>query len=446
MKKKYLIKTLIILVVLGFLAKFLSMIARILMTRIIGVEGMGLFSLANPCMLLVINLAQLGLPTAIATKVAKEPQNSKKIFVSGLSISVVVSIILMISTYFLTPFLAVQILKNDRLTMTFYALALLIPLVSLSALIKGYFIGQNEMKLTSLSTVMEEVGRIFFILIFLDYFASKSPEYASFGAMLGVCVGEIFQSLYLIFFNERHLYRRINEILSIKRLQIIEKSHEILSISIPITLSRLIGSITYFFEPIILTNMMIKYSFTTQEITYGYGILNGYVMPLLLMPGFFTVAFSNFLLPNLSRLIANNRIIEARKTFFKVMLLSLGIGITMAITFTFFSKPLMMILYGMSEGHNYVSLLSFPFIVYYFESPLISAMHALDLTKKAFILTLISCIIRLISLTLLIKHFNVLAVCISTLISVYFIVICELYLVLRKLFFNNKQTIFAEKS
>lgn len=134
MNKKSTIKTIITLLGLGFIAKLLSTVARILMTRELGVDGMGLYQLATPCMLLVITIAQFGLPTAMATLVSRHRNKAKLIFGSGLTIAFIIAMLMMILVIILAPTIANVILKNNDLLLTIYALALLIPLVSLSAL------------------------------------------------------------------------------------------------------------------------------------------------------------------------------------------------------------------------------------------------------------------------------------------------------------------------
>ena len=70
---------------------------------------------------------------------------------------------------------------------------------------------------------------------------------------------------------------------------------DILHISLPSTGSRLIGSISYFFEPIILTFILLYIGYDSNYITHEYGIITGYVYPLLLLPSFF---FHNIIIPN----------------------------------------------------------------------------------------------------------------------------------------------------
>lgn len=441
MKKKKSINTIFALLSLGFIAKILSMCARILTTRKIGVDAMGLYQLATPCMLLVITLSQFGLPTAMATLVSRHLKKAKVLLISGLSISFVIAIVMMALTIIFSPFVANNILKNPNILPTLYALALLIPLVCLSAIIKGFFLGLNEIELTSTSTVMEEVGRILFIVFFLDYFASISPAYGSFGAMIGVCVGEIFQSLYMIFFNNRRLYLRVNEFSKIKLRTRYEEGKSIIKISLPLTLSRLIGSITYFLESIIITNLMLKYGYDINVITHDYGILSGYVMPLLLMPGFFASAYANYLLPNLSKSVGQRNYSLAKKKFKKVTIISLITGTFFSLVFFIFPKELMKLLYNTTEGYELVRLLALPFIIYYIESPIIASMHALNLTTKAFYSTVISSIIRILILVLLTQKFAISTVAIATLVSVFVDVIINGYFVIDRLFFHNEKIV-----
>lgn len=441
MNKKSTIKTIITLLGLGFIAKLLSTIARILMTRELGINGMGLYQLATPCMLLVITLAQFGLPTAMATLVSRHRNKAKLILGSGLMIAFIITILMMMLVIVLAPTIANVILKNNDLLLTIYALALLIPLVSLSAIIKGFFLGLNEIELTSTSTIMEEVGRIIFIICFLNFFVSKGANYGSFGAMLGVCVGEIFQTLYMVIFNDKKLYNRVNELISIKKSERLQEAKSIVRLSLPLTLSRLVGSITYFVESIIVANLMLKYGMTTLEITHDYGILSGYVMPMLLMPGFFATSFANYLLPKLSSSIGKNKFKEAKNIFKKITLLSGITGLFFSTVFFFFGDKIMLILYGTSEGYNFVRIFAFPFMIFYIEAPIVAAMHALDLTNKAFYATVISSIVRIGLLLVLAKKLHISAIGVSTIVAVFVDIAINGFFVIDRLFFHNEKII-----
>ena len=348
---------------------------------------------------------------------------------------------MMVLVILLAGVIANDVLKNPNILLTIYGLALLIPLVSLSAIIKGFFLGLNEIELTSTSTIMEEVGRILFIIFFLDSLAEKGPNFGSFGAMIGVCVGEVFQSLYMIIFNNRRLYLRVNELLSIKLKDRFVESQAILKLSFPLTLSRLIGSITYFLESIIISNLMLKYGYGVEVLTHDYGLLSGYVMPLLLMPGFFATSFANYLLPNMSKSVGKGNLKDAKMKFKKMFIISAGTGLFFSLVFFLFGDKLMLFLYGTNEGYQMVKILAFPFAIYYIESPIAAAMHALNLTTKAFYSTIISCIIRILILLIFTKNLQVNSVALATIVAVFIDVLINGFFVFDRLFFHNEKIV-----
>lgn len=190
------------------------------------------------------------------------------------------------------------------------------------------------------------------------------------------------------------------------------------------------GSLTYFAEPILTTNMLLKAGYNANEIMLDYGVLNGYAMPILLLPGFFALALANYLLPNMASYVGKKEYGKAKKIFLNVLGISLGIGISMSIFFFFFGNTVLRILYHTEEGAKYIHYLAFPFILYYIESPLNNAMHALGLTKKAFITTVLSCIVRILSLLALINHFHIMAVALSTIFEIFLTIVLNGYHVL----------------
>ena len=79
MKKNKFIKSTIILIIGGFFTKLLGMIIKIVSTRIIGTEGIGIYSLIMPTYLLILSICQLGLPTALNVLVAENKKNNKSL-------------------------------------------------------------------------------------------------------------------------------------------------------------------------------------------------------------------------------------------------------------------------------------------------------------------------------------------------------------------------------
>ena len=402
---------------LGLRAKFISLLSKILMNRELGIEAMGIFSLVNPLIVFLISISNLSLPSAIATLVSKHPKKDKVILLSSLIIFVFLSSGLMILTFLLEDVFSFYLLKNPSTLGCIRASIIMIPLTSLSAIIKGYFLGKGEIKLTSASQTYEEAGRLLFVMIIVAIFKTSSPSIKASFAIYSLAFGEVFQILHMVLFSN---INKANILPSFKRNINKYKAEikPILNISIPLTLSKLVGTVTYFFEPIIFTNIMLKNNVSVEILTIDYGILSSYVMPLLFMPSFISVALSNYLLSTMGKLISNNKVNNSIKLLLKIIIISLIIGLSTSLFFYIFGEYLLIFLYGSNIGIDLLKILCFPFIIYYIETPIITALNIFELNKKSFISTVISSIVRLILLIPFVKYFGVLGISFATLISI----------------------------
>ena len=437
MLKKKIIKSTLSLLFVGFITKILSTLGRISTARTIGQESMGIYMLVMPTAVFFINIIQLSLPTCINKLIAQNPSKSKNIIITSSIISLIVNSIFMILIISFAPFIATSILKNEKTLYAINALALLIPLISLGGLIKGYYAGIGKIEITAYSQISEEIARIAFILLFGGYFLKGGEMYGAYAAILSLCVGEVFSLTHMIIalknlktktkklffgiFNEEHL-----------------ETKDILSMSLPLTGGKFIGSVAYMLEPIIITNVLLNIGMSNDLITLEYGILSGYAMPLLLMPGFFANAFGRVLLQPMTTAIANNNKKEAKKLFTSLSLISLLIGAIFSIIMFIFPSQLMTLLYGNSDGAIYVRLFSIPFILYYLESPFISAMTALGKTKQIMFYDVLASTIRILLLFILLPTLKMFGVALATSISFIMVVIIFGAIITKEL---NKKTI-----
>ena len=169
---------------------------------------------------------------------------------------------------------------------------------------------------------------------------------------------------------------------------------EALSIGIPSTSSRLIGTIGSFLEPVIITFVLLKVGYQTNYITMEYGIINGYVLPLLLLPSFFSYAISNALLPVISNAYANGHKKRAKTKLNQAIFISLLIGIPISLIFIFIPQIPLSIIYKTNLGINYIKVIAPFFLMHYIQAPLTSTLQAMGKSKCAMWGTLIGTILR----------------------------------------------------
>lgn len=391
-KEKFLIST-IILIIGGLLTKILGMIIKIIMTRIVGVEGIGLYMLIFPTFALFMTISQLGFPVAISKLVSEDNYNNKNIIFSIIPFSLILNIILMFVIILISPILANQLLKDPRCYYPILAIGLVLPFDTLSSILRGYFFGKQKMIPHVVSNITEQITRLILITITIPTLLNKSLVYAVSGLILVNVISELFSSLVLFFFLPKKFKLRKKDIipdpLNLKA---------VLNISLPTTGSRIIGSIGYFLEPIILTFVLLKVGYSNSFIVREYGIVSGYVLPLLLLPSFFTGAISQALLPVVSKAYANNDKKYIIRKVKQAIFFSLLIGIPVTLIFEIIPSIPLKLIYNTNLGISYIRFLAPVCLIQYIQSPLASSLDAMGKSKINMNTTIIGMSIRIISL------------------------------------------------
>ncbi len=443
MKKKSLLKSYVTIFTSSFLAKFFSLLSKIALTSILGLEAMTLFGFINPLLILVITLSSFSLPNVLAFFIAKHPEHSKNYFFHAMIFISLTSLILMIILFTCAESISLNFFHNKDLILCIRSLGFLCPLISISSLIKGYFFGKKEVAFTTSSSVIEEGIRLIFNLFFIELLINESNSFNAMLLVVSLCVGEIAQTLYLLCFADKKYRKRYSELRKFKLYDCKKTSKEILNVSFFMTLSRFISSITYLLEPIIVTKLLLIENYNIESITFEYGMLTSYVMPLLLMPGFFSLGISNYLLPNLTSAIHHKNYKKTKSLLITSLSLSFIIGLFFSIFFLFFGGNVLEFLYHTNKGNYMIKILAIPFVIYYIETPLIAAINAFSLSQKSLISTIISSIIRIISLIILLPVCSFYAVCISTLLSCFIDVGLNIFFLTKAFIAYKKETVIA---
>lgn len=395
MKEKF-IKSTIILLIGGFITKILGMLIKIIMSRLIGTEGLGLYMLILPTFSLFIGLSQFGLPTALSKLVSEDTKNNVKLFFSIIPISLLINSILIVIIFLIAPFLANNLLHNKDTYLSILAIALVIPFTSISSICRSYFFGKEKMFPHIFSNILEDIVRLLLMIIGIPLVLPLGLKYAVLYIVLSNIISELSSIIILILFLPKNLTIKKKDLHpSPKYIK------ESLSIGIPNTTGRLIGSIGYFLEPIILTSVLLSCGYSNNYITNEYGILSGYVMPLVLLPSFFTLAISQALLPVVSKEYAKGNKKVVKRKIKQAIMISLLIGIPVTASFLIMPKFFLKTIYHTTEGVSYVRVLAPICLFQYVQSPLSFSLDAMGKSKDNFTATTIGVVIRTLFLFIL---------------------------------------------
>lgn len=396
----------VILMAAGIFNRLIGFVPRIMLPRLIGAEGVGLFQMGYPLMSVLLTLITGGITLAVAKLVAEaETQGnywrSRGILRTALLISGGLGAVMTLLCAAAARYLTQYLFTDQRVYWTIVCMSPIIFLVSLSSVLRGYFQGKHNMIPTAVSQSAETIVRCAMVLVIAWAFVPMGIAYAAAGAMIGVVCGELVGLAllgwhYVRYGRNRTFVRRaaVGEADTVRgRLRL---ARRLLRISVPVTASRLIGSASYFAESVLIVQSLAIAGVAAAAATAQYGMLQGMVMPLLLLPTALTYSLSVSLVPSLSEAAALRDMLTIRKRMHQSLRLTLVTGAPFAVILYVLAEPVCKLLYGSADIAPMLALMAPAAIFIYLQAPLAAALQALDKPGTALRNTLIGAIVKLV--------------------------------------------------
>lgn len=391
------IKNTLYILITNFLIRFLGLFNRIIITRILGIEGMSLYVLITPTIFLFLTISTLSINIS-TTKIISESIETKKlspykVLISGSKLLLKSQIITIIIFLLSFRFISVNLLKNQDLLLP---LLFSIPtyfITGYTDLLKGYYNGLKKMKYSCNATLIEQITRIISSIILILLFKKYGVIVAVSVCVLSDAVGEAISLLYLLFYIKKDIIKYDNTS---------GEEKEIIKMSIPQTLNRLVNSITMFLEPIIYTNLLLSL-YNKETITNYYTSFTAYALPLISIFMFIPQAVNSAALPHMSEIFIKQKDTKSREFLSKVILFSIIPGIISTIILYNYAPFLMNLLYKTTIGVDIIRQIVIFYFLFYLHLPLINALTALGKTKLNFITSTFCSFLKLILILLFIN-------------------------------------------
>ncbi|MBM7648989.1 stage V sporulation protein B [Bacillus ectoiniformans] len=396
---KFLKGTMILMAAI-FITKILGFVNRMVVARIIGEEGVGLFMMVFPTFILVVTITQFGLPVAISRSIAAadasgDTAKMKRILAVSLAITGGLSLIFTPCLIWMAPYLSKVLFTDPRTYYPLVAIAPVIPVIAISSVLRGYFQGRQNMKPAAVSQIIEQLVRIFLIYILAKKFLPYGVEYAAAGAMAATALGELASLVYLL------MMFKISKTFRIRRRFFTsihsgkETFRELMEVALPSTGSRMVGSLSWFFEPIVVTQSLAIAGITAAVATKEYGILTGYALPVMFLPSFVTLALSTSLVPAISEAYTKKHYQTLEHRVQEALRFCLVTGGLAVLLLYLYAEPLMYFMYNSENGARFIQLMAPFFLFYYYQGPLQAVLQALNLANAAMINSLIGAAVKL---------------------------------------------------
>lgn len=310
-KSQSLIKGTVILMTAGVITKILGFGLRMYLVRAVGDEGLGLFQMVFPIFVTASIIMTLGLPIAVAKFVARS--TAQKNYNHALQVFELAIITVLFSSIIITFLFIKQadlicnlFLDDNR---TYYILLAISPALfftGLASIMRGFFQGLRIMTPTAISRIVEQVARLIATILILYKLTTAALEFKVTGVALGVSIGEVIAFVILVaifFYYLPQIQNKGHQPVKESKVTILSN---LLKFGVPITCGKLIASLMYTLEAVIIPGQLQAVGYSTTAATSFYGQLSGMVQQLILLPTILTIALNSNLVPAVSEALADH--------------------------------------------------------------------------------------------------------------------------------------------
>jgi len=362
------LKGALILTVAGIIVKVIGSVNRILLSRLLGGEGIGLYQMAYPIYLLALSVSSAGIPVAISIIVAEkialsDYRGANRVFRISLSVLAVTGLIFTFLLYYGAEWLTENHYVRDP--RAYYAIAALSPaifFVTVLSSYRGYFQGLQMMMPTAVSQIFEQLVRVVTMIALAYILLPYGLEYAAAGASFGAGPGAAVGLLVLLYFywRQRKVYKYQTEALQadVKQESGISIISRIVKLALPVSLANIMLPLVSNIDLLIVPARLEVAGFTVEQATELFGYLTGMAVALVNLPTILTASLAASLVPAVSEaftLSNHQRIYQRTVTAMRIANL---ITIPSFVGMCLLATPISQMLYGTPNAGTSIAILS----------------------------------------------------------------------------------------
>lgn len=368
----------ILLAIAAFIGESLELIINIVLARELGETGLGLYMSILPTVMLIAVLASMELPISISKFVAeKEKKFHRSMLLHAIGLATVITTLFLLLALIVLPYISVFDQYHPYVRILVY---ILIPIISFSAVFRGYFMGSQQMGKIAVSNFLRRAVQLLLLVIVYQMFQFEH-EIALFIALCTLIASEfvVFAFMATMFFIQLKS-EGTNEHTKMTG-NTVRKS--LLAVSLPMTGVRIFHSVTFAVKPFLIKAALVNGGLAADMATAQFGKLAGVAFSIGFFPMFIAHSLLIVLIPTVAEAYAKNDYMKLQQLLIKVMKITIGYGVPAVFIFYFFAEPLTGLFFKNSPAVVYLQLLVPYFLFHYFVIPLQAYLIGLGLVKDA---------------------------------------------------------------
>lgn len=425
----------LVLTGVSFLCRGIGFFYRMSISQTFGEEGMGIYQLTAPVMSMAFSLSCAGFQTALSRYVAAKADNERvslRFLLTGIVITTAISSLLSAFIYLFSDFLAVSVLLESRTAPLLRLLALAFPFSAVHCCVNGYFYGKRKAEIPALLQFVEQLARVGSVLLLCHIYESHNYEIPLALTAAGSAIAEFVSTIVSLCF----IFPKISacqtnnfgkKTLSGYQNSFLEAASCLLSMAVPLSVSRIIVNLLQNVENIYIPEMLRRFGYTTAESLSLFGVLTGMALTVIFLPSSLVNSISVQLLPRISEAQASSRNKEIAHVIRRCITFCCIMGLICSTGFFLFGRWAGEFLFHSKTAGDYIVNLSFicPFL--YITSSLGSILHGLGKTYTTLFINVGTLLLRIGSVFFLIPKMGIPGYILGLLIGQCFSALCCIF-------------------
>ena len=359
-KKQTFLKGVLVIMAAQILIKLLGFIYRIVLTNFKEFSDLGnsYYGSGFSVYAFILAIATLGIPSTISKLVSEklaigDKRGAHKIFRTAMVLFTFMGVIFALILFFGSTYISNNILSNPGVKYTLMALSPAIIFVAMTAVIRGYFVGMQNMAEYSKAQILEQVVNSVFSIIFVVMLLGRTPEIMAAGSTLATTLATIMSFFYLMRYYNKNKKDIWNDIKASNKFTVESRKHiikKLISYVIPISFGSVIVTLSSLIDTVTVVNALQKFGDTLLVANTKFGMLVGKVEILNALPLSINVAFAVALVPFISSAMAKkNKDEVVSKVRFSLKISGI-IALPSAIGLSILAQPIFNLLFPNSTG------------------------------------------------------------------------------------------------
>lgn len=362
---------------------------RVLLGRLAGAEGIGVYTLTIQVYSIVMSVCVAGLcvgVTHVSASLAAQHDilGIRRLVHFALLCFILLLLVMALPILLMRDQIATNILGDARTANALWMILLCILLTGVENILKATFHGTRMVRFTAISEVGEQLLRILLALLLLSRFINGDHGYTAFLIVSVMTLSECYSVLFLsISYTAK--FRPVRK--SKKAAPGIRRSF--LKVAVPSALTSMLSNVFASVSVVIFPSRLVLSGYTRPQAVSALGLISGMVVPVLMLPSALVGALCTLIMPSIAASISRGDQPDLIRKVNKGIEAAGLLGLPATAVLLPFIPMLCGLLYGQTVPPILAHALSLQAITIYYLSISTSILNGIGKQKQVLILAAI---------------------------------------------------------